>query len=587
MGTYDQRGWNGNSAVINGGQIGQPLVTFDGIAAQDSGAPGLSTYQAPSVDAIGEVRLLTGNYAAEYGARNGGQINVSIKNGTGQFHGSAYYYYRHEEFNANEWFFNQLGQQKPKYRYENPGGTVGGPVIIPKVRFNKDYNRLFFFYSWDQLWNTQSTALNKYTMPTALERQGDFSQSVNTNGSQILIRDPLTGASCSTAGAAGCFPGNKIPLTRLNAIGSAMLSRFPLPSTTDPTGQHQYNFTDVLQNVDPRRDNILRVDYNIATHDTLFVRLLQDYQAQSGFGAILGAAGDGWGQFPHRYFIPSAGFASTYVHTFRPNLINEMTVGQNRAHQQNVPTDPASYKASQLPFTSGGQALTLPSIFGPAGNCLNLLPTVNFGLPSGFTAQSAPTGIPNLPSFGFDSRWPFDGTDSLLTFSNNLTWIKGRHTLKFGGDARRLRALGPGNGQRSGADLGRDEAIELAHAVAEALRESFDAFPVDDAVAYEAHRPGRHVGAHVPLRRTRGGIGPAAQAGAKAGLLRGGGRRVEAHVLALRGARRAAGPAVDPGRRDSGEEHAVESGIFAVRRLVATFRVFDHHCIVTRRSAKY
>jgi hypothetical protein len=151
MGTYDQRGWNGNSAVINGGQIGQPLVTFDGIAAQDSGAPGLSTYQAPSVDAIGEVRLLTGNYAAEYGTRNGGQMNVSIKNGTGQFHGSAYYYYGHEGFNANEWFFNQLGQAKPKYRYENPGGTIGGPVIIPKVRFNKDHNRLFFFYSWERL----------------------------------------------------------------------------------------------------------------------------------------------------------------------------------------------------------------------------------------------------------------------------------------------------------------------------------------------------------------------------------------------------------------------------------------------------
>src|SRR5580704_12342401 len=198
MGTYDQRGWNGNSAIVNGGQQGQVLVTFDGMAAQDSGAPSLSTYQTPSTDAIGEVKLLTGNYAAEYGARNGGQMNVTVKNGTAQFHGSAYYYYRHEEFNANEYFNNQLGIAKPKYRYENPGGTVGGPVIIPKVRFNKDRNHLFFFYSWDQLWNTQSTAINKYTMPTALERQGNFSQSINTNGSQILVRDPLTGQSCTT-----------------------------------------------------------------------------------------------------------------------------------------------------------------------------------------------------------------------------------------------------------------------------------------------------------------------------------------------------------------------------------------------------
>ena len=131
MGTYDARGWNGNSAVVNGGQIGQVLVTLDGMAAQDSGAPSLSTYQTPSVDAIAEVKLLTGNYSAEYGARNGGQFNVTIKNGTAQFHGSAYYYYRNEEFNANEYFNNQLGVAKPKYRYENPGGTVGGPMLAP------------------------------------------------------------------------------------------------------------------------------------------------------------------------------------------------------------------------------------------------------------------------------------------------------------------------------------------------------------------------------------------------------------------------------------------------------------------------
>jgi hypothetical protein len=153
MGTYDQRGWNGNSAVVNGGQIGQVLVTFDGMAAQDSGAPSLSTYQTPSVDAIGEVKLLTGNYSAEYGARNDGQLNVTIKNGTASFHGSAYYYYRHEEFNANEYFNNQL-VAKPKYRYENRGGTVGGPVLVPGTRFNRSRTKLFFFFSLDKLWNT-------------------------------------------------------------------------------------------------------------------------------------------------------------------------------------------------------------------------------------------------------------------------------------------------------------------------------------------------------------------------------------------------------------------------------------------------
>ena len=282
------------------------------------------------------------------------------------------------------------------------------------------------------MWNTQNTALNKYTMPTALEREGNFSQSVNPNGSAILVRDPLSGLTCSTTSAAGCFPGNIIPANRLSPIGQAMLNLFPLPNTTDPTGQRQYNYTDVLSNTDPRRDIILRGDYNISSKDTIFVRGLKDYQAQSGFGAILGAAGDGWGQFPHSYFIPSVGIAATYVHTFSSNLINEVTAGQNRAHQQNVPTNQTAYNNSLLPLTVNGTTYTLPSIFPSSVNTLNLLPNINFGLPSGFTAQSAPTGIPNLPSFGFDSRWPFNGTDNLATFSDNLTWLKGSHRLKVG-----------------------------------------------------------------------------------------------------------------------------------------------------------
>jgi hypothetical protein len=213
-------------------------------------------------------------------------------------------------------------------------------------------------------------------MPTALERQGNFSQSVNPNGSPILVRDPLSGQTCSSTNAAGCFPGNIIPANRLSPIGQAMLNLFPLPNTVDPTGQRQYNFTDVLSNTDPRLDKILRLDYSISSKDTMFLRLLQDYQAQSGFGAILGEAGDGWGQFPHSYFIPSAGFATTYVHTFSPTLVNEATVGQNRAHQQNQPTNTAAYNASLLPLTVNGTTYTLPTIFGNSVKTLNLLPNI-------------------------------------------------------------------------------------------------------------------------------------------------------------------------------------------------------------------
>jgi hypothetical protein len=431
LNNHDSRGWGGDLPTINGGQQGQVVMTLDGIVSEDSGNYSLNSTLSPSTDAIGEVKLLVSNYTAEYGARNGGQMNITIKNGTAQFHGTAYYDFRHEEFNANEFFNNKTGVQKPRYRYQNPGGTIGGPVLIPGVPFNRNRNHLFFFYSYDKLFNQGTNGPNRYTMPTALERSGDFSQSVNPNGSAILIRDPSTGATCSTSGAAGCFPGNKIPTSRISAIGAAMLARFPLPNFADPTGARQYNSQFQFTNQQPRADQILRVDYNATSQDTLFVRLIKDAFENNGPGAILGALGDGWGQFPHAYDNPSKGIALTYVHTFRPNLINELTTGENYNHQSNSPTDQTAFSASLLPLKdSNGNILKLPNLNG--ANYLNLLPQINFGLPSGFSAQSAPTGLPNLPQFGFDSRWPFDGADQSENLTDNLTWIKGPHTFKTG-----------------------------------------------------------------------------------------------------------------------------------------------------------
>jgi hypothetical protein len=431
LNNHDSRGWGGDTPTVNGGQSGQVVVTLDGIVSEDSGNYSQNSTLSPSTDAIGEVKLLVSNYTAEYGARNGGQLNVTIKNGTGQFHGTAYYDFRHEEFNANEFFNNKNHVVKPIYRYQNPGGTIGGPVLIPGTRFNKDRSRLFFFFSYDKLNNHGIAGPNRYTMPTALERAGDFSQSVNANGSAILIRDPTSGLPCTAVGDPGCFAGNKIPASRLSPIGQAFINKFPLPNTVDPTGARQYNSIFQFTNTQPREDRILRVDYNISQKDTMFVRLIQDRFENAGYGAILGAIGDGWGQFPHSYHNPSVGAAMTYIHTFRPNLINELTMGINRNHQGNSPTDNTSFAASQLPLKdAGGAVLKLPNLNG--ANYLNLLPQINFGLPSGFSAQSAPTGIPSLPGFGFDSRWPFDGTDESQNLTNTLTWIKGAHTLKGG-----------------------------------------------------------------------------------------------------------------------------------------------------------
>src|SRR5215472_4055810 len=136
--TSDSRGANANAApAINGGQQGLVMATVDGIGNWLSGTSATGGYAAPSVDAIAEMQVKVGNYSAEYGSRNGGIVNVTIKSGTGSFHGSLYDYMRNEEFNANEWFNNATRQPKPRYRFQNPGGTVGGPVIIPGTNFNR------------------------------------------------------------------------------------------------------------------------------------------------------------------------------------------------------------------------------------------------------------------------------------------------------------------------------------------------------------------------------------------------------------------------------------------------------------------
>ncbi|MBI4876149.1 MAG: carboxypeptidase regulatory-like domain-containing protein [Acidobacteria bacterium] len=431
----DFRGWSGGGVpAINGGQTGQVILNLDGVASQDSGNlnPG---YLSPSIDAIGEVTLLVSNYTAEYGGRTGGQLTFSVKNGTNQFHGGAYYYWRHEMFNANEFFSNKLGITKPKYRYQNPGGTIGGPLIIPGTRFNQSRTRLFFFFSYDRLRN-KNMIDNTYTMPSALERQGDFSQTVTTTGVLVPVYDPTTQAP---------LPNNRIPASMFSRAGQSMLNLFPLPDSKglalDPTGNRRYNYRAILPQSRPNEGKILRVDYSLGPKTMTFVRLLQDYQAVDGYAGTVGPGGGAWGQFEHSYHVQAAGAVATVIHTFSPTLINEFTWGVNRGRQGVNPLDRVDsnstggakkFEDSLLPLKdSSGNAIPLPRI-NATSNILGLLPQVNFGFPSGFSAQSSGQGITGTPAFGHDSRWPFTGTDTVQSITNKVTWIKGAHNVKAG-----------------------------------------------------------------------------------------------------------------------------------------------------------
>ena len=158
---------------INGQSSGNKNVTLDGITILDAGGQN-DTYVAPNLDSIGEVRVSTSAYQAEFGRQAGGAVNIICKGGTRTFHGSAYWNRRHEDMNANNFFNNRQNVARPLYRYFIGGFSIGGPIIVPKV-FNRQRERFFFFASQEYTRVKVPTVSQTANIPTALERAGNFS----------------------------------------------------------------------------------------------------------------------------------------------------------------------------------------------------------------------------------------------------------------------------------------------------------------------------------------------------------------------------------------------------------------------------
>ncbi len=395
-------GWNNLGGItINGNRAGTINLTLDGISSLDTGSMG-GPYLAPSVDAVAEVKVLLTNYQAEYGRSSGGTINTVIKSGTKEFHGGAYYFHRNEAFNANEFFRNRDNLPRPRYRFHYPGYFIGGPVTIGK--FNKNRDKLFFFWSQEFLPRKSPTSLQRRTFPTAAERIGDFSDSRDQNNTVIPIWDPLNNRVP--------FPGNRVPTNRIDRNGQALLNIFPLPNNPDPSRA----FNSLIQSTvdQPRRDTILRIDYNISNKTQFYWRGINDYEAFKGeFDFVL--ASSSWPQLPIKYQIRSAGMVSTLIHTFSPTLVNEFTFGVNRALQT---VDPLTDEGLARNVRAN-VAPNLPQFF-PQANARNLIPQANFG------------GVPNAGVLNIEQRFPFFGTNNIWNWSNNLSKIWNSHNIKTG-----------------------------------------------------------------------------------------------------------------------------------------------------------
>ncbi len=238
-------GVRGNGANQNGARIGsssQDNIMMDGISAMDTGNNG---QMLPlNIESIAEVKVLTQGYQAEFGRSSGLQITAVTKSGTNRFRGSAYDLLTDSDWNSNR-KLNELNHDpKPKSDSKTLGYSIGGPVGKPGGN-----NKLFFFYSHE--YRPTSQAINngnpiRLRVPTAAERAGDFSQTLDNNGNLFnLIKDPLSSAACSTTSTAGCFQDGgvlgKIPANRLYSTGLAILNRYPAPNTTQVAGTN-YNY---------------------------------------------------------------------------------------------------------------------------------------------------------------------------------------------------------------------------------------------------------------------------------------------------------------------------------------------------------
>ncbi len=281
----------------------------------------------PGVDAVDEFTVQTNALDAEYGHGGGMFVNVTTKGGTNEFHGNLYNFFRNDKLNANSFFGNRNNNPRPIFRFNQFGLTAGGPVVIPKLFNGKD--KLFWFFNFEGL--RQRTPITyRFTVPTELQKQGDFSQTFNAAGVPFQIADPTTTTS---AGLRQLFPNGRIPANRLNPIARNVLARYPAPTSLgDPFTNANNYFAQVPQVFDGENYS-LRLDPNIRTH-RLFVRWSQN-QGFPGTPTPWDIGGKGVGELTgNNRAQTSIGVSDAYL--ISPTMVITGQAGFTRWTQQGI-----------------------------------------------------------------------------------------------------------------------------------------------------------------------------------------------------------------------------------------------------------
>ncbi len=392
-----QRNAEGNTTgspfAINGARSDNTNFYLDGFNNRDPRRGGAQA--SPNLDSMQEFKMETGGYSAEYGRLAGGVMSVVLKSGANNVRGSLFEYVRNDKFDARNFF----SPDKNKLRRNQFGATFSGPVWIPRLYNGR--NRTFFFFSWESYRNVAGE--NRLSrVPTAPERAGDFSQTLDAGGKLVPLKDPFAGNAR--------FPGNQVPLSRFNAISEKIIPYWPLPNR--PTLANNY-VTSAASNA-PFNSFLWKFDETISSKDTLSFRYQRRDNSSiapfAGAGSPLGTFGaDGVG-VQHLLGLNA-------THLFTATLINEFrfSLSRNTEHKQQ---------------RNAGRNFT-----------------AEFGI-AGTTTDPHLTGFPlvdvrDLASLGDKNDNPLDVAVNLYQWSDSVTWVKNRHQIKFGGEILRSQTFQP------------------------------------------------------------------------------------------------------------------------------------------------
>jgi len=370
---------------INGSGTNQTGYMLDGAAFLDQYLNRNIPFPFP--DALQEFSVQTNNYSARYGGNAGGVVNVVTKSGTNELHGNLFAFNRNQDYNAR----NSFSQVRDVANRNEFGGTVGGPVYIPKYYNGRDRTFFFFGYQGTRL---RRSGLGTAYVPTPEELDGDFSALLSANnpnnifGRSVTINDPATGKP---------FPGNIIPTNRFDPASVKLATYLPQATGTG----FAYYPTSTNQNVDAV---IVRIDHQLGSKDRLAARFYSDHVVLAPQYNPKDILSYGLG-----YDIPARNFMIQETHTFRPNLLNQ-----------------ASFVYSGVPVAKTAASNSPnPASFGVKGIWQPDVPFIqSIGVTGYFTVSGGAVG-------------PFNR--SSLSWQDDVTWVHGSHNLTFGGIVQRSR----------------------------------------------------------------------------------------------------------------------------------------------------